>query len=200
MITIKIKSDFPAEIQHLDRLQANIRDKVLVASLNKTAEKARTEVKRAVVSEYNIKSSQVQNALDLRRASARGNRLRAVINIFGSRNRRGRSLNVIHFVEKRVTLAEAKRRAKRGDLSKLHFKFKRGGALKTIDGAFLGNRGRTVFRRVGKSRLPIEPVQVIDVPQMVGSKKIIRRVRDRIEREFPVEFDRALRLVLARGS
>lgn len=181
-------------------MQREMADKVLAAALNKTAEKARTEVTRAVTAEYNIKSSQVRNALELRRASARAGKLQAVIEIFGSRNRRGRALNVIHFLERKVTLAEGRRRAKRGALRDLHFKFKRGGGLKPINGAFIGNLGRTVFRRVGKSRLPIEPVQVIDVPQMFGSRKISNRVRERIEREFPVEIKRAMNYFLMRFS
>lgn len=196
MIRIRIKHDFPDAVRSLGVMQRELADKVLVAAINKTAEKARTEVTRAVTAEYNIKSSQVRNALELRRASAR--KIQAVIEIFGSRNRRGRALNVIHFLERKVALAEARRRAKRGTLRDLHFKFKRAGGLKAIKGAFIGNRGRTVFRRIGKARLPIEPVQVIDVPQMFGSRKISNRVRERVEREFPVEIKRAMGYFLTR--
>jgi hypothetical protein len=77
----------------------------------------------------------------------------------------------------------------------LRFVFKRGSSGKVIEGAFVGNKGRTVFRRVGKARLPIEPVRVIDVGQMFRSKKVSGRVLERINRDLPIEVDRAVKSV-----
>jgi hypothetical protein len=172
------------------------------------AAKGKTEVDRAVRDEYVIDAARVRNAISVRRASAKREHFEAVIDIFGSTKKRGRSLNVIHFMERKVTLAQARSRAKKRELYVkgrggrllpiLRFVFKRGAGPKTIDGVFIGNKGRTVFRRVGNSRLPIEPVQVIDVPQMFRSKKVSQRVLDRINRELPVEIQRAVRATLAR--
>jgi hypothetical protein len=62
----------------------------------------------------------------------------------------------------------------------------------------LGNKGRTVFRRTGKGRLPIEPVQMIGVSQMFNSRAIRDRVMRRIENEFGIEIHRAVEMVIAR--
>lgn len=191
----------------LAALPVELRDRALAAGLNRTAQKAQTEIDRAVRDEYVISSDRVRNSLALRQASAARSQFSAEIQIFGSPSKKGRSANVIAFMEKKVSLAEARRRAKRGDLfvqSKgrllpiLRFVFKRGSGPKVIEGAFIGNKGRTVFRRIGKARLPIEPVRVIDVGQMFRSKKISKRVLDRINRDLPVEMDRAVKSVLAR--
>ena len=56
---------------------------------------------------------------------------------------------------------------------------------------------RTAFRE-GKARLPIKPLSTIDVPQMFAARKSIDRVLRVIERELPVEFDRAIKLALER--
>lgn len=183
-----------------------LRDKAMSAALNKTVAKANTEVKRAVTAEFNISSGDVAAALQIRRANS-GN-LQATLQIFGSRRKRGRSLNVVHFLEKSITMAEAKRRSKKGQLygigrggrllPVLGFKFKKGGGTKQIEGAFLANKGRTVFVRTGDKRLPIKPVQMIGVSQMFSAERIKQRVMDRIDRDLVVEMDRAVKMVLAR--
>lgn len=209
------------DVSELTRLQRSIaalpgelRDKAIAAGLNRVAEKGRTETDRAIRDEYVISSERVRNSISLRRASAAGLRFEAVIDIFGSANRRGRSLNVIHFMERKVTFAQARRRAKNRELFVtgkggrllpiLRFVFKKGSGGKRIEGAFIGNKGRTVFRRIGKPsardprREAIAPVQVIDVPAMFRSKKVRTRVLERINRDLPIELDRAAKAVLAR--
>lgn len=189
-------------------LPVELKDRAIAAALNRTAEKARTEVDRAIRAEYVISSERVRSSVSLRRASAQRFDFEASLSIFGSPSRRGRSMNVIAFMEKKTTLAQARRRAKNNDLFVvgrrgqllpiLRFVFKRGSGPKTIEGAFVGNKGRTVFRRVGKARLPIEPIRVIDVGQMFRSKKVSPRVLERIRRDLPVELDRAAKAVMAR--
>lgn len=164
----------------------------LAAALNKTAAKGQTEVNRAVTERYNIKASEVRNSVTLRKASAANNRLEAWIQIFGSPKKSGRSLNVIHFLENKVTLAEGRRRSKNGTLNQLHFNFIKDAGGKIIPGAFIGNNGRTVFQREGKSRLPIKPVQVIGVGQMFNFNPVRERVINRIESEFKTELQRAI--------
>lgn len=207
MVSIKVDvRGVPAVRRSLARLQSDLRDKAMSAALNKVAAKANTEIKRAVTSEFNISAGEVANAITLRKA--RGSDLQATLQIFGSRRKRGRSLNVVHFMEKSITMAEAKRRSKKGQLygigrggrllPVLGFKFKRGGGTKQIEGAFLANKGRTVFVRTGDKRLPIKPVQMIGVSQMFSAERIKQRVMERIDREMVVEVDRAVKMVLAR--
>jgi hypothetical protein len=99
---------------------------------------------------------------------------------------------MIHFVEKKVTLAQAKKRRKAGTLNQLRFNIIKGAGGKMIPGSFIGNDGRTVFERVGKGRLPIRPVQVIGVSQMFMFRPVHDRVIKRITDEFNVELNRAI--------
>jgi hypothetical protein len=189
----------------LSQLQRDLRPKVLQPAINKVADKARAEIARAIPQEYAVKASEVRSAVSLRRAG--GGKLEAVIEIFGSARKRGRSLNLIHFLAavqaagRSYKLRGAK--ANKKDLASLDqqlgFIIKKAGGIKKIDGAFIGNKGRTIFRRVGKGRLPLEPVQVIGFSQMFNSRRISQRIIDKINTEMPVEIERALKLLLARG-
>lgn len=166
-------------------------------AINKVAAKGMTDIKRAITERYQIKAADVSAAMSLRGAT--GSTLQATISIFGSQNKKGRSLNMIHFVEKKVSLAQGRKRVKDGTQNQLRFKILKSSGLKTIagdpglkNGAFIGNKGRTVFQRTGSARLPIKPVQVIGVGQMFNFKPIHERVRQTIEEEFLVEINRAI--------
>jgi hypothetical protein len=197
MITINVRG-FDRILKNIQALPGELQNKTLNAALNKTAASARVEMTRAITSTYNIKSNQVRNALDIRRAATKHKMLTAILRAFGSSKRKGRSLNLIHFIENKVSLAEGRRRKKSGTHNALRFKIKKTGGLKMIDGAFIGNKGRTVFvREGGVTRLPIRPLQVIDVPQMFTNQKLNQRVIAKIHRQLPVEVDRAIKAVLA---
>ena len=95
-----------------------------------------------------------------------------------------------------MTLAEGRRRNKAGTQNQLRFQIKKVGGKKIISGAFIGNKGRTVFIRETGDRLPIKALSTIDVPQMFNTRRIKKRVIKRIEKELPIEFDRAINAVL----
>lgn len=200
MIKVRVKVDDSATRRALKNLQDDMQDKVLRQAINKVAEKARAEINRAIPEEFAVKASEVRNAINLRKA--RSGNLEAVIEIFGSARKRGRSLNLIHFLAAVRGLAVRGKRAKKKDLTaldqQLGFLIKKVGGLKRIEGAFLGNKGRTVFRRTGKGRLPIETLQVIGFSQMFASRRISQRVMSKINAEMPVEIDRALKLLMGR--
>jgi len=159
-------------------------------AINKTTAKAKAEINRAITQRYQIARAEVANSVAINAASK--SKPRAVISIFGSPKKRGRSLNMIHFTERKVTLAQGRKRAKDGTQNQLRFNIIKGGGQKTIPGAFIGNKGRTIFQRVGKSRLPIKPVQVIGVGQMFNFRPITERVIKRINDEFLIEVNRAV--------
>lgn len=206
MIGIKIDVRGLDEVQReMRRISDEIgRGQVLSAALNRTAEKARAELNRAIPAEFNVKASEVRNAVEIGRAN-RG-RLEARLTIFGSSSKRGRSMNLIHFLAAYQAAGQAiKTRGAKVSKSQLAglqrqlgFLIKRGGGLKRIEGAFIGNKGRTVFRRVGKARLPIEPVQVIGFAQMFRTGRIERRVMDKLRADLPVEVRRAVDMILAK--
>lgn len=204
MLRIDVRGDFGLSM--LASVQRDLRPKVIQPALNKMADKVKADLARAIPDEFNVKAAEVRNAVDIRRA--RSGSLEAVVTIFGSSSKRGRSMNLIHFLAAvQATGRAIKVRGAKGKKSELAalqkqlgFLIKKGGGLKKIDGAFIGNKGRTIFQRVGRERLPIKPVQVIGFAQMFKSRKIERRILDTIAREMPVEIDRAIKMVLARSG
>lgn len=199
MIKLTIKDNFKDVRRKLDNLRSDIANKAISAALNKTADKAKTAMVRSITDEYALTASEVRARLTVRRASARNLQVTAILEVLPG-SRRGRAMNVIHFLERSVTLAEARRRAKSGTLNQLRFQFRKTGGRKIIPGAFVvaANRGTFVARRTGAKRFPIEAVHVIDVPPMFNARKISSRVVAVIERELPIEFDRAARLYVER--
>lgn len=196
MISLSVKTDFKDVQKSLDRLSTDLQKRVVPAALNKVAAKAKTEMKQQITGEYNLKSAEVNERLRVIKAGRSLNQWLAVLDPFASR-KRGRSLNMIHFLENKTTLAEAKRRKAGGTVNQLHFKIKRVGGKKLVEGAFIGNKGRTVFVRTSGDRLPIKALSTIDVPQMFNTKRIQSKVLARIEKELQVEFDRAISAALS---
>ena len=208
MITVHVKGLDGVKAK-LKRLSTELQQgKAMQAAINKTATKAQAEINRAIREEYAVKSEEVRNSISI--SGAKAGRLQARIDIFGSTKRLGRSLNLIHFLAafQAKGAGAVKTRAARGirkkDLAalgnQLGFQIKRGGGLKQIEGAFIGNKGRTVFIRQGDRRLPIKPVRVIGYSQMFASRKIHDRVLGKINADFPVELDRAIKMILDRAK
>lgn len=193
MVSINIRTNFPEVQRQLDQLQKDIGEKAAVSAVNKTMAKAKTKMGRTIVSEFRVTVGQVRDRLDVEKAKyIRG---RAVITavLTGRAKRRGmreeRGMNLIAFVEKSVSLAQARKRAKAGTLDQLHFQIKRAGGKVVIPGAFIGNKGRTVFKRVGKERLPIKAVTTIGIEQMFNTKRINRIVVEAMKADFPGIFE-----------
>ena len=69
---------------------------------------------------------------------------------------------------------------------------------KVYRGTFIANKGRTVFKRTTRERLPIEPVYGPSVPRTFIRDETTRAMRSTIDRRFPLEFDRALGALLRR--
>lgn len=188
---ISISTNFPDIQRRLDRMTSDVRNKALVSAVNKTMDQAKTQMGREIVSEYNVTSAYVRDRLAVSRASIKGGGFNVSASLTGSgRNRKSRSANLIAFMEKFVTLAQSRKRAKQGDLNQLRFQIRKAGGKKVIKGAFVGNRGRTVFIRTGDARLPIKALSTIDVPSMFNQKRINARIVGLIAERFPVLFDR----------
>lgn len=196
--------------RRLAELPEKLQGKAMQMAMNKTVAKGRTEVIRAVREEFAISAADVRNSMSIVQANRKqGNDLQARIDIFGSARKKGRSLNTIHFLERAISMAAARKRLKKGTLFAkgrggrmlpvLGFKFKKGGGVKNIEGAFIGNKGRTIFVRTGDKRLPIKPVQMIGVSQMFNTKRISTRVMDKVRSELGIEMERAINEVLRRA-
>lgn len=198
MADITITTNFPDVSRKLASMRKEIADRAIASAINKTVDQARTAMVREITSEFNLTAGFVRQRLRVTRARARPGQLVLEAALIGSAKRR--SANVIRFVERFVSLAQARSRAKGGTQNQLRFKFKKRGNAKLIEGSFIGNKGRTVFQRTGEERLPIDPVQVIGVPQMFTTRKINAAVRKLINDRFGLIFEREARFFTERFS
>lgn len=205
MISVRLQGT--AEVQaRLSTLSSGMQAKVIGPAINKVAEKARAEIARAIPETYAVKPAEVRSSIRL--SNARSGSLQATIEVFGSARKVGRSLNLIHFLAAaqiagkavKVRGARANKKQLAALQNQLGFLIKRGGGLKTIPGAFVGNKGRTIFIRTGKARLPIEPVQVIGFSQMFASNRIRDRILAKIKADLVIEVDRSIARLMAQGA
>lgn len=105
-------------------------------------------------------------------------------------------MNLIAFETGTLTKRTAKKAGRAGAAGQLGFQILRSGGRKVIPGAFVGNKGRTVFIREGKGRTPIKALNTIDVPQMFNTKRVNQVVRRVMIERFGANFKRELRVVL----
>jgi len=199
MIKIDLRTNFGAVQMRLNQLQKDLGDRAMASAINKTIDLGRTQMIRGITDEFAVKAGYVRARLRARRASSKQGRFSVEGSLIGGKRGAKRSANIIAFVERSVTLAEAKRRRKAGTLDRIFVKVKRKGPRKALrEGAFIANKGRTVFERVGKARLPIKPMQVIDVAQMFNTKRISKPVQAFMQARFPGVFKREARFYIQR--
>ncbi|WP_382155397.1 phage tail protein [Hydrogenophaga sp. ANAO-22] len=184
---LDFKTNFPEVQRSLRQLRSDIGGRALVSAMNKTMAQAQTQMGREITSEYRVTSAYVRERLRLKRAAFRAGQFSFTAELIGG-NGKKRSANMIAFLERSVSLAQARKRGKEGTLNQLRFQVRKTGGKKIITGAFIGNKGRTVFIRTGKDRLPIKAVSTIDVAQMFNQKRINRAVVGTIRARFPTIF------------
>ena len=196
MISVDLRTNFPDVFKALDGVSSSIGDRAVVRALNATATQGKTAMAREIVKTYRISREDAKRRLEITWARHTRGGVEFEVQLTATRKAKGRSMNLIAFVEQSVTLAQGRKRRKDGTIKKLRFQIKRAGGKKTIDGAFIGNRGRTIFRRVGSDRLPIAAVNTIDVTQMFNTKRVAFAVRDLMLKRFQINFDRELHAVM----
>lgn len=199
MINISIKTDFADVQKRLKQLHTDIGNKAMASALNKTVAIAKTDMSKEIRQEFKVSASYVRERLAIVKATTRrGLSLTAALRGTGKR-----SANVIAFLEKSISLAQSRKRRKGGTLNQLRVQIKKHGGKKIIPGAFLGNRGRTVFKRMPgttmqsrakyagtKHAQQITGVSTVDVRQMFNTRRINARVIKTIHKRFPEIFDR----------
>ena len=182
---INVRTNFPDVANSLGKLQSDIADQVLAGALNKTMAVAKTAMSREIRNQFNLTAAYVRDRLHIKRAFAKTGQFSVSAEMIGGDGKR-RSANVIAFGASKDS----------SGISVLISKGKR----KTIKGAFIGNKGRTVFRREGKGRLPIAPVRTIDVAQMFNTRRINAAVVAAMHARFPAIFQRELAYVLSKAG
>lgn len=208
MLRISVDFDMSEVVRWSDDLANTKMPQVKARIVNRAAEQGQTEMIRQITRTYAVSAKLVRDRLKVRRASASAGKFLVEAYLVGTDPKR--SMNLIHFVEKAVTLAQAAKRTKAGEggtqqlrngavvkkALELRFKIKRVGEKKLVDGAFIGNKGRTVFKRTGDKRLPIEAIQTINVPQMFNTKVVNAAVVRKIREVLPVIARRELKWAL----
>lgn len=197
MSTISIRNNFPEVAARLNQLGTDIGNKAVVRALNTTIDQGKTQMARQISQEFRVSAGTAKDRLKVFKASARNGALRFVAILEATKRGKGRSMNLIAFVNKaKVSKASAKRSGRTDLAGQLQFQIKRGGGRKSIKGAFVGNQGRTVFIRTGKERLPIKALNTIDIGQMFNTRRVNKVVRQVMLDKFPANFQRELRAVL----
>lgn len=173
---LEIKTNFPDVAKQIKELHEDVANKATARALNATMAQAKTAMSREIRQKFVLSASKVNESLRVNKAVAKNGLFQMEASL-ESPSQRGRSLNLINF---------GARQTAKG----VSVKISRDGGRKLIPGAFIGNDGRTVFKRVGKARLPIKALQTIDVAQMFNTKKINQAVIAAINERFPVIFER----------
>lgn len=179
---LKISTNFPEVQRQIDRLARDVADSALRSAVNRTMAQGQTQMVRAIAGEFNLAQSKIREKLFLRKAGFKAGRLGVEATLESKTpGGRRRAINVINF---------GARTTQRG----LTAKIRRSGGRVVVHGqGFMGNKGRTAFVRVGDKRLPIKPLQTVDVPQMFNTRRINAPVVAFIRRKFPELFEREAR-------
>lgn len=209
MISLKVRTNFERIIRELGGLPEELGNKAAARALNATVEQGKIEMAREISQTYRLTVAQVKERLTVRKAVSRGT-LYLTATLEASQRDFGRSMNLIAFLERSITLAQSRKRMKAGEggsyalrngavvkkALQLRFQIKRSGGQKMIPGAFVGNKGRTVFIREGKARLPIHGLNTIDVPQMFNARRINEVIRKVMIERFDINLRREVSSVL----
>ena len=194
MTIITIRDNFPEIAAKLKRLADDVGNKVLVRSLNATIDQGKTQMARTISKEFRITVGTAKDRLKVNKANAKQSSVGFEVSLEATKKGKGRAMNLIAFVESKTTLGEARKRAKAGTQSQVYFQVKRSGGKKMIKGAFIANKGRTLFIRTGKARLPIRSLSTIDIPSMFNTKRInatvVKVMREQFEKNFNRELDK----------
>jgi hypothetical protein len=192
MTVISIKDNFPEVIAKLKALEDGIGNKSVVRALNATIDQGKTQMARTISKEFRISVGSAKDRLSVTKASTKAGNVGFEVALEATRRGKGRAMNLIAFVENKTTLGEARKRAKKGTQSQVYFQVKRSGGKKMIRGAFIANKGRTLFIRTGKTRLPIRSLSTIDIPNMFNTRRINTAVVKVMREKFATNFDREL--------
>ena len=154
-------------------------DKATNSAIGKTARKTRTFISKNVRQEYTVKAGDIRKSVGTRirrpsRTSAALDYKGSTISLrrFGARKRQ---------VNGRPGVSVAVKKGQR----------------KVVKGGFSHGNG-PIFKRIGRSRLPIEKLFGPSVPQMVSNLQITDKTNEFIGFEFPKEFDIAMRFFIGK--
>lgn len=180
---LSVKMDVKRLTKHLRGVQREAIPRATARALNTTARQVQSQAVKALSKKTGLKQKDIRVAMSRKKASWR-NLLSAVIAT-------GRAVNLIRFV------TPAKRHS-RAFLKRDGVIAKAWGKKKLYKGTFIGNRGRTVFARKGKERLPIKAIHGPSIPREMARPVIDRLLKKTIRKKFPINFERDMKFYLSR--
>lgn len=172
-LELKIKQDIAAIDRHLFKTQTKTIKRAATSAINKVLIKVKTTASKEIREKASFKASEINKVFRVRRAT--WSRMTASITAPGY------APNLI-----RYKAVQTKKGVKASPMKKRH-EFK---------GAFIANRGRTVFVRRGKERLPVKAVYGPSLKREF-TRQVIKKAMDRRgEKEWSKEFDNQLKRLL----
>lgn len=154
-------------------------------AVNRALTGARTEITRAVRERYTIRARDVRQSLSIKRA-AKG-RLEGEIISRGYKI----DLNASHFkVKPRADTTGNRQRHVTAEIIK--------GSPQTVERGFIFNT--QVFRRVGRSRLPIAKQTGPAVPQMLEQDEVLQKTSQALQERFVSRLDHEVKAILNNWS
>lgn len=155
--------------------------KALRTTITRTARKARTEVSKQIRQEYTVKARTIKETVSLRTE-------RKAEDVVSILSYRGGSLPIDRFSVTQRTVRSAS-----GPRRGVSVRIRKGGGRKVLKGGFKlrGQKEDPTMERAGDSRLPINRVTSLSVPQMIN-EDVERAVSQRIGIDANVELNRNL--------
>lgn len=186
MISITLRGD---DVEKARRVLGHLGDKArpaIVRAVNRAVQGVTTDAGQMARQAYNVRSGDVKQSFSLTRAS--------VSNLFGAAVSKGRVLSLRSFSP---SPSPGKRRPSVG----LSVVVKRSTGRAKIAGTFWGQMPSrdvaSVFRRLGKDRLPIEKLFGPSVPQMLGNQNVIERIQAKAADRFGANLDHEVNRLFA---
>jgi len=174
MLDIDVSADF-GQVERMFRHMPGVVEKAATRSLNRTNDQVAVVARRMIAKDMGIPVKAVRAGMF--RIKAMRHKLSA------STVARGRPLNLIRFKA---------RQTKKGVSASAW------GKRKVYKGTFIGNQGRTVFKRTGKSRTPIKAVWGPSIPKTMLQDYVIKAMQETARNRWQVNFARDLQFYIDR--
>lgn len=191
----------------IGRLSDDIKKKAIIPAVNKTAATVKTRVSRYLADEIGSPVTPVKKQISVTKAhrGSKGEKARYYATVDATE---ARAVNLIEYVKKsnrkpgyfnQVTVTKSgKRRYKsKGVVANAW------GKKKVYKGTFIGTSGKgelRVYRRIGKARNRITLVSGGSPRKVFSRPETFKFMREVIAERFPIEFERAMRSVVARAN
>lgn len=174
-LKLDVRHDLKAYKRGLTQIEKRQLPKAAQAALNRAGSSTKGTAVKAIAKLMGLKQGRVKRAVVFIKSTF--GKLVAFIEA------RGRPLNLISFTSPGETRAKARVRG--------GVRAKAGGRSKTFKGTFIGNAGKTVFRRRSKRRTDIVGVSGGSIPETMAAEAVEGAIRTKFFERWPVEFERA---------